>query len=343
MNISLLMMLILILPLAGQTSKGGRWQFENDGEDTAEWDQTANPGNLVNQATFDSTAPRLEGSYYLNLDPAAANDYFLVPDDGDLDFQDEDIAISLWIYPLGFGDTQYLVSKGIQNTNPKSTNYALRLESSTGNLSFLIRDANNQAQVVTAEFAVPEEAWTFIAAYYDYSSEQVYFWDTTTASPADTQAFAQSYFSNDGPLAVGSWYTSDSVGVKHFNGRIDDLRISGRLDDVFPGNLAIRPGGAQRISSDGLELNLYPNPVSLGGGGRSLTIRMNALYEPTTVIIYDLLGQEVYRKVVLAGNPETFIQWNLTEQSGSPIGSGIYFLVRQSSSSLAMKRFTILK
>lgn len=343
-NTSILLVLVLLLPLAGQTGKGGRWQFENDGEDAADWDQAANPGDLVNQATFGSATPLQEGSFYLNLDPAT-DDYFQVPDHVDLDFQDENIAISMWIYPVDFGGTQFLVSKGIQNTNPKTTNYALRLESSTGKFSFLIRDTNNQAQVVTSRFAVPVETWTFVAAYYDFAAEKVYFWNTETASPADTLAFTQSFFPNDGPLAVGSWHTTDGLGVKHFNGRVDDLRISNRLQDVFPAGVivAIVPGGKQQGALDKMELSLYPNPLSLSGAGRSLTIRLDAVYEPTTVVIYNLLGQEVYRKAVLAGNPETLLRWHMNQLTGNPISTGIYFIARQSPGGLVVKRFTILK
>lgn len=337
-------MLTLLLPLAGQTSKGGRWQFENDGEDTADWDQDGNPGELVNQAAFGDVTPLQEGSFYLNLDPALANDYFQVADHGDLDFQDEDIAISMWIYPLGFTDTQFLVTKGTQNINPKTTNYALRLESSTGNLSFLIRDAANQAQVATSRLAVPAETWTFVAAYYDFASQQVFFWDTTTASPSDTLAFAQSFFPNDGPLAVGCWYTTDGQGVKHFNGRIDDLRISSNLQDVLPEALAIiAAGGARRGARDDLALGLYPNPLSLSGGRQGLTIRLEAVYEPTTIAIYNLLGQEVYRKVVLTRGPETHMQWHLNQLTGNRISTGVYLITRQSPSGLAVKRFTLLK
>lgn len=337
--------LLLFSTLLIAQDKGGRWQFENNGDDTAAWDQVANTGEPVNQAVYGTETPLQEGSYYLNLDPAITNDYFQVPDHADLDFQDENIAISMWIYPLGFGDTQFLVCKGIQNTIPKSTNYALRLESSTGKLSFLIRDTNNQAQVVTSRFAVPAETWTFVAAYYDFATEKVYFWNTETASPADTLAFTQSFFPNDGPFAIGSWHTTDSLGVKHFNGRIDDLRISGRLQDVFPAGVivAIVPGGKQQGALDKMELSLYPNPLSLSSGGRGLTIRLDAVYEPTTVVIYNLLGQEVYRKAVLAGNPETLIRWHMNQLTGNPISTGIYFIALQSPDGLVVKRFTILK
>ncbi len=341
-NTSILLVLVLLLPLAGQTSKGGRWQFENNGDDTADWDQAANPGDLVNQASFSDVTPLQEGLFYLNLDPAIDYDYFLVPNNVDLDFEDENIAISMWIYPLGFGDIQFLVCKGIQNTNPKTTNYALRLESSTGKLSFLIRDTN--AQLVTSRFAVPVETWTFVAAYYDFTAGKVYFWNTETATPADTLAFTQSYFLNDGPLAVGSWHTTDDQGVKHFNGRIDDLRISGRLQDVLPaGTVAIVPSGKQQDAPDRLELSLYPNPISLSGSGRGLTIRLDAVYEPTTVVIYNLLGQEVYREYVRARSSETLIQWHIDELTGNRISTGIYFIARQSPSDLVVKRFTILK
>ena len=45
--------LLLIMLLAGGAfaqSKGGRWSFENNGDDTADWDQLSNSGTLQNQA-----------------------------------------------------------------------------------------------------------------------------------------------------------------------------------------------------------------------------------------------------------------------------------------------------
>jgi len=62
-----------------------------------------------------------------------------------IDFDNENIGISAWIYPLVIGDNvHWILNKGDQFTNPKTTNYSLRL-SKSGNLEFLIRNSQNKA------------------------------------------------------------------------------------------------------------------------------------------------------------------------------------------------------
>jgi len=335
--------LLLLSTIVIAQNKGGHWQFENNGDDTAVWDQTANTGEPVNQAAYGAETPLQERSYYLNLDPDVTAS-FRIPDNHDLDFANENIAISMWIYPLGFSTTQFLITKGIQNTNPKSNNYALRLEASSGKLSFLIRAANNQARVVTSTFSVPTNEWTFVAVFYDYTNEKVYFWNSMSTLPVDTVAYAEAFFPNDGPLEIGSWYTSDGAGVKHFAGRIDDIKLSSRLTDAIPGaDLAIEDHPGYRASNNPGSIGLYPNPVSLSGNRRGLTIQLNAVHEPSTLIVYNLLGQEMLREVVWGNSSNSLVQWPIADLVDRQFSTGIYFIVRQKPGGLAVRKFTIVK
>lgn len=215
--------------------KGGRWTFEGNGLDTADWDSEDDPGVLQGAASYQSLTPLQEGSSFLFLDSTDVHDLFRVEDSPDLDFDDENIGISMWIFPLKIGeDVHYLLNKGDQYTNPKTTNYALRI-SKQKKMEFLIRDANNQAQRVTSTFHVPEGQWTFIAVFYDFTAGKVYMWNESHLCPVDTLDFHHSFLSNDDPLAIGSWYTSDPAtpSVKDFEGRIDDVRIGTQIQQLL--------------------------------------------------------------------------------------------------------------
>jgi len=159
-------------------------------------------------------------------------------------------------------DVHYLVNKGVQNTNPKTTNYALRI-SRNKELEFLIRDANNQAQRVTSGFTIPENQWTFVAAFYEYAAGKVYMWNEPALQPTDTLNFNKDFFSNNDPLSIGSWtrYDPNRPSIKDFEGRMDDVRISGRVEDIIPGPGAVEPSPDQPLEKFILHQN-FPNPFN---------------------------------------------------------------------------------
>jgi hypothetical protein len=306
-------------------SKGGRWQFENSGFDTADWDALDDAGALQGQAAYSSIPPLQEGIAYLWLDSANVHDYFRVNDSNDLDFDNENIGISAWIYPLVLNDVHFLVNKGRQDSNPKTTNYALRISTSR-NLEFLIRDANNQAHTVASSFTIPLNQWTFVAAYYDYSQGKVYMWNAPTASATDTLDFAQQLIPNSDPLSIGSWYRADSSSpsIKDFEGRMDDVRISGRLGDIVPAATDIAINHSQEYGKEEFSLDVYPNPVRLSGAVHiQFTV---ARPEQVSVSIYNILGQTVFTAISGAINPERGVVWNMRDVNGNWVESGYYFV-----------------
>ena len=262
--IFLIFILFISVMHAHAQDKGGRWRFNHDGLDTADWDSEDDTGVLQGAASYQSFIPLQEGSSFLFLDSTDVNDFFRVEDSPDLDFTDENIGISMWIYSTKVGDdVHYLLNKGDQYTIPKTTNYALRL-SKTGKLEFLIRDVNNQAQSVSSTFDISEDQWTFVAVFFDFASGKVHFWNEPHSDAIDTLDFNYSYFSNDDPLAIGSWYTSDpaKTSVKDFEGRIDDVRIGTKIQHILNGdtNAATSP-----VFEHPCHFHLmpnYPNPFN---------------------------------------------------------------------------------
>ncbi|MBN2008794.1 T9SS type A sorting domain-containing protein [candidate division KSB1 bacterium] len=325
-------------------SKGGRWQFENNGDDSADWDIIDDSGTLQNQAQYDTLSPLQEGTSFLRLDETIQNDYFKIEDSNDLDFDNENIGISAWIYPLLVGDdVHFILNKGDQFLNPKTTNYALRLSKSK-KLEFLIRDANNQAQTVASVFDIPTNQWTFVAIFYDYSASKVYMWNAPTANSADTLDFNQAILTNDDPLAIGSWYTSNPTtpSIKDFEGRIDDVRISGRLEDILPLVSTVNGSLFESRSSVPAKIALYPNPISLSQGNITMCID-GPDYSNFSIRIFNVLGQEIFRRAFLKGNNPQLVKWNLLDDRSNSVNTGIYFVRLENMGHYSVNKFTVVR
>jgi hypothetical protein len=321
-------MSFVFIQAAYPQSKGGRWQFENNGFDTADWDGMNDNGALQGQAGYSSVSPLQEGSAYLWLDTTNVHDYFRVDDSNDLDFDNENIGISAWIYPIVLNDVHFFVNKGRQDSNPKTTNYALRISNSR-HLEFLIRDANNQAHTLASSFSIPVGQWTFVAVYYDYTQAKVYMWNAPTAAAADTLDFGQPLIPNDDPLSIGSWYRADpnSPSIKDFEGRMDDVRISGRLEDVVPVVTGISANHNQAYGEEKISLAVFPNPVRLSGASHSVNIQLSITRpEQVSVSVYNVLGQKVFATFTKSANPQNRILWNMKDSRGNLVNSGFYFV-----------------
>jgi len=256
-------MIIVTAGLVSGQNKGGYWPFDDSADDVAGWDQTDDNGVLQTQAEFrnDFSLPGSDG--YLWLDTLYQHDCILVPDSPDLDFTDENLGISAWIFPVRIGDdVHYILNKGDQYPNPKTTNYALRLSKSS-KLEFLIRDASNKAQTVASSFTVAAGQWSFVAVYCDFSGGIIYLWNDPSGPPKDTLVCNHSFFANDDPLTIGSWYTSDPdmPSTKDFEGGIDDVMISSRMQDVLSGPITSIHETGNVPGPDDI-VHSYPNPFN---------------------------------------------------------------------------------
>jgi hypothetical protein len=326
----------MVAPGAFGQSKGGRWQFENDGADRADWDELENDGGFFGNAVFANAPPLLEGQSYLFLDPDSSHDFFLVEDGDDLDFVNENIGISMWVFPIELDEVHYLINKGDQFPIPKTTNYSLRI-ATNGKLEFLIRDANDQAHRVTSSFVIPVNEWSFLAAFYDFGSKKVYFWNDPASAP-DTLDFDQELLGNDNPLAIGSWFRSDtsSPSIRDFEGRIDDVRISGRLEDILTDNVSsVAYDRAGNVPGEFSLFQNYPNPfnpktvisISITTGGYYRLDIYNARGQKADEGFSDYLQPNVYRYAVDAST------WS----------AGLYYYRLSSGTSEKTRKMVLLK
>jgi hypothetical protein len=331
--------------LAHAQSKGGRWQFENNGHDTADWDQLDDHGELIGPAYFSIDLPVPVGAGYLCLDSLEAFDFFKVADSEDLDFDNENIGISLWINPIVLNNVHYIVNKGIQDSNPKTTNYALRV-SNGRRLEFLIRDSDNQAQLASSDITLTSGGWIFIAVYYDYSLKKVYFWNQLQEQPADTVDFDQDYFSNNDPLTIGSWSQNDTLSpsIRDFEGSLDDVRISGRLEDILPGVTSIQSDNIYSANFNRESVTVFPNPISISKSNNHIQFKIfSPNKNPINYTIYNILGQRVFKGTSGGVAGVKNIQWRMKDNFGHQIRTGVYFVEFKGLQNRVIKKFLIIK
>ncbi len=336
-SLSILLFTILLTSTAMSQNKGGRWQFEGNGEDSALWDVIQNNGYLQGTASFTATMSAPEGSFCLWLDSASVFDYLKIEDQAELDFENENIAISAWVYPTVLNDVHFILNKGTQTNTAKATNYAVRIAKSR-KLEFLIRDNNNQAQTAASSFTIPLNQWTFVAVYYNYSAGKVYFWHQPSGSPIDSLAFRHDYFSNDGPLSIGSWYRDDAAApsIKDFEGGIDDVRISSHQEDLFATFSDVQEKGMPAMPTT-MSYQIFPNPLYLA---ESDAIKIRGNTTTAAVSIFNLLGQKVFESRL---NPGQTILWQLRNLQGVGVHSGLYLVQFVSGGVRSCHKITILQ
>ena len=310
--------------------KGGRWQFENNGDDTADWDITNNNGTLSGSAFFDNTSPLEEGNYYLSLEDTSQYGFFFVPDDSELDFSNENIGISAWIYPNRVDlNTQFFVIKGDREADPKTNNYALRLQRAY--LNFIVSDTTGKAQKVQSSFKIPINQWTFVAAFYNYSEGKVYLWNEPTKNAADTLSFNVKLVPNSDQLLIGA---GGHNGGHRFFGRIDDVRIGSKIEDI----ISIDTGVYQRdvnLTNNFLLNQNYPNPFN------AETVISFRIYQTEQVIldIFNLQGQKVSTLVNQILEPGNY-KYNFNSYD---LPSGIYFYHLHTNRFDKIKKMVLLK
>jgi hypothetical protein len=183
---------------------------------------------------------------------------FTVPDDAELDFKNENLAISVWVYPLPTSlNPQFLIIKGNRSGVVKTDNYTLRLYN--GYLEFMVHnEAGNQTSVISS-FPVPANQWTYLGIFYNFNNKKIYLWNNPATTPIDTLVFDAQLFPNADPLYIG---TAGENGFKRFLGRLDDVRIGNQIEDIQPISVRIKENENRQGSNRFLLYQNYPNPFN---------------------------------------------------------------------------------
>ena len=87
-------------------------------------------------------------------------------------------------------------------------------------------------------------------------------------------------------------------------------------------------------------LNVYPNPFN----SRTTISYTVPEVVSTTIVVYNLLGQEVRRLVDQRSLPGSYaIRWNGQDSAGQPVGSGVYIVKLSSGAFSTGQKFVLLK
>jgi hypothetical protein len=322
--------------------KGGRWMFENNGNDDASWDEFANNGLLSGAASYQSIAPLAQGNYYLSLEDFDNYGAFTVAHHSELNFKNKNLAASLWIYPIPNGSTspQFLFLKGDRSGTVKLNNYALRLNNS--HIEFIIHLESGGFKFKKSSFKVVDNEWLFIAVFYDTVQSKLYMWNDPESAPVDTFDFNESLFPNDLKLYVG---TAGQNGHRRFFGRIDDLRISNRISDIIDNATSIELSDINSHPTKFILIQNYPNPFN-----PDTWIPYKLIGSSTVVIkIYDVKGKLIrilnpgYKTAGVYTTKERAAYWDGKNSSGEDVASGIYFYVLEAGEFRSAKKMTLKK
>ena len=311
--------------------KGGRWTFENNGDDVSTWDNVDNNGSLSGSALYSGKDSGIQGDYYLSLDDSADYGAFTVPDQEELDFENEGLAISVWVFPVeGYDNPQYLFIKGERSGVVKTNNYALRVNNQY--LELIAHSETGANKVARSSFKVVLDEWNFTAVYYDYDNSKLYMWNSNESAPIDTLDFNAPLFPNDNKLYVG---TAGENGFKRFWGRIDDIRISNRVSDIIDNTTSTGFTESKYMYRNFTLNQNYPNPFN---PNTAISYKLQAT-SFITLKIYDVLGNEITTLVDEVKEPGEYkVEWNATN-----IASGVYYLRLKAGNYTAVKKMLLMK
>jgi hypothetical protein len=281
-----------------------------------------NVGIISGSATYSGVIPLIEGDYYLSLEDFNNYGVFRVGDDAELDFENENIAISLWVYPVqGNDNPQFLLIKGNRSGNNKTNNYAIRLDNSY--FEFIVHNASGTQSTARSTFSLAQNEWTFLAIYYDYNNSKVYLWNNPTNVPLDTIGFNAGLLPNNDSLYIG---TAGKNGLKRFWGRIDDVRIGSTYEQIMGINTDVEASNNKDMSSSFFLYQNYPNPFNS-------TTKISFYLENREMVkldVYNSLGEHISTLI----NQELSSGSHSYSFTGHYLPSGIYFyrIVYQSKS-----------
>jgi Concanavalin A-like lectin/glucanases superfamily/Secretion system C-terminal sorting domain len=315
-------MIVTSLGISSAQNEGAKWQFENNGDDSASWDINDNNGILSGLSMYSSVIPLIEGNYYLSLEDFNNYGVFRVGDDTELDFENENIAISLWVYPVpGNDNPQFLLIKGNRFGNDKTNNYAIRLDN--GYFEFIVHNASGAQSTARSTFFLAQNEWTFLAVYYNYTNSTVYLWNNPSNAPLDTIDFNAGLLPNNDSLYIG---TAGKNGLKRFWGRIDDVRVGSTYEQIMGISTDVEVSNNKDISNPFFLYQNFPNPFNS-------TTKISFYLENREMVkldVYNSLGEHISTLInqELGSGSHSF---SFTEHN---LPSGIYFyrIVYQSKS-----------
>ncbi|MFZ1289903.1 MAG: LamG-like jellyroll fold domain-containing protein [Melioribacteraceae bacterium] len=305
--------------------------FENNSNDEADWDEVNNNGSITGSASYSNFGFVEQGDFYLSIEDSVNFGVFTVEDQSELDFQDENFAASLWIFPVkAYDNPQHLLMKGERSGAVKTNNYAIRINNQF--IEFIVHSESGANTLARSSFKVEENLWSFIGVFYDYDNSKLYLWNNNQTVPIDTFDFNAPLFPNDDKLYFG---TSGENGFKRFWGRIDDVRIGNKESDIIDNTTNVESASTVIFPSELILNQNYPNPFN----PETLISFYLAEKGYTKVDVYNLIGTHIaslIRGEVTSGKHS--VNFNANN-----LPSGVYFYRLQQGNRSELKKMLFIK
>lgn len=305
--------------------------FENNGNDTSTWDGVDNKGNLSGSAIFSNIEPNMQGNFYLSIEDSANYGDFKIADQEELDFLDENFAVSMWFYPVkGFDNPQHLLMKGDRSGSIKKNNYSVRINNEF--IEFIVHAESGANKVAKSSYKIVQNQWNFIAVFYDFINSKLYFWNEIQSAAIDSFDFNAPLFPNNDKLYIGS---SGENGFKRFWGRIDDVRISNNQSDILDISTTVEEQNGNPFPNKFTLSQNYPNPFN------PMTIIKFSLSNKnfTKLDVYNVIGEHITSLV----NGELSAGEHIISFNAIDLPSGIYFYKLEQGKQSSLKKMILLK
>lgn len=183
------------------------------------------------------------------------------------------------------------------------------------NASNVINNLNNKAEpIIITQNGIPEELFK-----------------DSTILQIDVDSGNQKWVSVEGG---GVFYLSSNgeKTIEHFtktnsplpNDIVTDIKVdqkTGKVYFVTYDGIVVYQGDVINVSSDFSEIKVYPNPVVTSQYKGN--VKITGLAEKTNIRITDAAGNVVHQAVARGG----YYEWNLNNQKGIRVASGIYFVL----------------
>jgi hypothetical protein len=168
-------------------------------------------------------AGRIDGAIRVNPDGAAGDDVVLVPDDGGLNFSSSlEFTLAAWVNGAAVQEAGAAVFT--RGTGGGGEQFALDVNGNA--YRFYVRNALGGA-VVFQSTNRPNDTWQHLAAVFSAPLSRVKFYvngiETVSGTPPN------SLWQNSHDVSIGSRQGASAGYDLNFNGRLDDVRIYGRV------------------------------------------------------------------------------------------------------------------
>ncbi|MBI4019839.1 MAG: hypothetical protein HY367_00790 [Candidatus Aenigmarchaeota archaeon] len=213
-------------------------------------------GNPANESVFNPTGGKIGGAYDFNLVADGTNDYILVADAPELNFDVSDsFTLEAWINAQDTGATAKVI---LNKQDGAAPGYRLLILGTTDLLRLALRDSA-ALKTFSSTAPVPENVLTHVMAVRDGAAKKVYLYiNGVDVTPTDNIDTTTGTLAATASVYIGVFSTQNLP----FKGTIDEIRISRSIRSP-----AARSGDNWQCQVAGSSAGCGDITVSTGGSG----------------------------------------------------------------------------